>query len=364
MVIEMIYTFILYAILSFLTVALGTNGIKSKDGRFGLNILLLCFLLALVAAFRGETGTDSLPYRLIYENPSLYFTRNDVEIGFKLLMFICNELGLSFRTLFFIMNFFTSFFVIDAIQEEKDNIDINVALLVFALDFYLFSFNIMRQMLAISLCLWSFTKWNHNKRVCALCGLILATLFHRVSIICLIIVIARFFIQNRYYKFLICSASVLCLYIVVNRELMKYIIGLLTNQNLHYLLFVSEKLSTSGGAVWFLIKIMPIIIFSVLSLHRTEDKLDYRIYFGFMILGYILSLAGEFTSSEVERIGYYFSYCRVFMLGFVTAGDIKIGRWHFKQNQITTIVKTYLVIVYIYNFFIAGAGMVVPYIPG
>ena len=279
-------------------------------------------------------------------------------------MFVCNELGLSFRALFFIMNFFTSFFAINAINEEKDNINIKVALLVFALDFYLFSFNIMRQMLAISLCLWSFTKWNHNKRVCSLCGLILATLFHRVSIICLIIVIARYLIRNRYYKFLILSTSAIGLYIVVNRELMKYIIGLLTNQNQHYLLFVSEKLSTTGGAVGFLIKIMPIIIFSILSLHRTEDKPDYRIYFGFMIFGYILSLAGEFTSSEVERIGYYFSYCRILMLGFVTEGDIKIGRWHFIQNQITTIVKLYLVIVFIYNFFIAGACMVVPYIPG
>lgn len=360
----MVYTFLLYTTLAVITVVLGSNSMKKKSSRLNLDILLLCILLALVAAFRGETGTDSATYRAIYESPALYFQRTDVEIGYKVLMYVCNGLGFSYRALFFIMNFFTCYFALDAIREEKDNINVKVALLAFALDFYLFSFNIMRQMLAISICLWSFAKWNHNKKPAALFGLTIAILFHRISAICLIVIVARFFIQNKYYKLLILCGAALGVFLIKSRTIMTSIVGLLTNQNQHYLIFLSNKLATSGGVAGFLIKIMPIVILSLLSLHRTKNKSAFRIYFGFMILGYVLSMAGEFTSSEIERIGYYFSYCRIFMLGFVTAGDIKIRKWHFIQNQITAIVKVYLIAVYIYNFYIAGACMVVPYIFG
>ena len=361
----MVYTFFLYGLLAVFAVVVGSRGISSNNSKSSFKyIIIVCLVLALFAAFRGETGTDSLSYRNIYEDPSRYFSRDDIEIGFKILMFIANSFFCSYRVVFFIMNFFTSYFVFDAIRMEKENINVKIALLVYVLDLYLFSFNIMRQALAVAICLWAYVLWNHEKKKKSAIAIVIAILFHKVAVIWLFVLLFSFWIKNKYYKSIGLLISILGIILVTNRSLMLWIVSFFTNQNKHYLLFFSENLSTNGNVIGYFVKIIPILLLGYFSLYRTKENIDFRKTFLIMVLGYILSLTGEFTSSEVERIGYYFAYCRILVLGFITAGNIKINRFILLKKQITFLVVLYIIIVYFYNFYIAGACMVVPYLPG
>ena len=129
----MLITFILYTGLAILFAKI----IKRSSGMHVGILVLICIAMALFSAFRGEAGTDSWSYRNIYEMPSAYFVRTDVEIGYKILMYLCNRIRLPYVALFFIMSFFTSFFFLLAIREERNDIDIETAYLVYFFDFYL-----------------------------------------------------------------------------------------------------------------------------------------------------------------------------------------------------------------------------------
>lgn len=112
-----------------------------------LYFIVIFVLLFLLSAFRNGLGTDYESYANLYTNPS--FT-NSLSFLFNLIFIYGLRLISTDSLLFFIVTaFVTNYLVLRVIYKESSIILFSVAIYVFL--FYLSTFNLVRQFLALSL---------------------------------------------------------------------------------------------------------------------------------------------------------------------------------------------------------------------
>ncbi len=121
----------------------------SKVSKQQLYLLIIFLILFLVSAFRNGLGTDYPNYVKLFNNPSIPEADN---FSFLFKAIFCY--GLKFITtdsvfFFIVTSFVINFFIIKTIYYRSSIIWVSVILYVFL--FYLSTFNIIRQFLAISL---------------------------------------------------------------------------------------------------------------------------------------------------------------------------------------------------------------------
>lgn len=351
-------TFILYTVLgTFIAVSYKYIINKVCSNKL-LYIILLCILLGLFSALRGNAGTDTLAYRAIYFGENTSFSRGPLYIFFSNLF---SSIGLPYEVFLFFIGFITALFSFLAMNMEREKIDPLVAGLVFFFDLYLYSFNVMRQMLAISICLLAVSLYLREEKKKGIFLFIVASLIHSPAIIYLTIIFFHFIFKKKYHK----SIAVICvgitLFLVLNRNVLFVVMNYLIGNNSHYMHYFNAAYVGEMDIISYAIKLLPVIVFVIMS--STYLKLDkqMRIYSILLIIGYILGALDEFYGNEVGRIGYYFSYLRIFLLAYFACHKLKFGKFMIKQNWEKATVISYILIVYIYNIYIAGGGNLVPY---
>jgi hypothetical protein len=126
-------------------------------------ISLIIIFPVLVATFRYNTGTDYNIYRLFYYYNELnglkYFIRVDGTITEYLSWLVLEISRIIFGNLngyFFLSSFITLFFFTLAIDNFKDKINMPFALFIFYLFIYPITLNLVRQMMAVAICLQIF----------------------------------------------------------------------------------------------------------------------------------------------------------------------------------------------------------------
>lgn len=323
-----------------------------------LYIVFLCVLLGLFSALRGNAGTDTLAYRAIYFGEDTSFSRGPLYICFSNFFSV---LGLPYEFLLFFVGFLTALFSFLAINMERKKIDPFVAGLVFFFDLYLYSFNVMRQMLAISICLLAVSFYLREEKKKGIMLFIIASLIHSPAIIYLAVIFFQFIFRKKYYK----SIAVICigvtLFFVLNRNALFVVMNYLIGNNSHYMHYFNSVYVGEMDIISYVLKLLPVIIFVVMSSPYFKIDKRMRIYSILLVIGYILGALDEFYGNEVGRIGYYFSYLRIFLLAYSACHKLKFGKFVIKQNWEKGTIICYILIVYIYNIYIAGGGNLVPY---
>lgn len=148
--------------------------------RFDRNILLfIAFLIIFIpSAIRYNIGTDFPNYIYIYDNLE---SHTHMEPGFyyinKLLRFVNARAQWSIAVLAFIFSYAAIFS-----YPKKDAWILHLA---FTLSLLFFSFNGIRQAIAIAFSLWAFKHYLYNKLLTASLLIFIGSLFHAASLILL-----------------------------------------------------------------------------------------------------------------------------------------------------------------------------------
>ncbi|MFZ7186180.1 EpsG family protein, partial [Avibacterium avium] len=155
--------------------------------------IFLVFPLWFLISFRSETvGNDTIAYKHLYD----FFSTNDlstilsetdsygnIESGFVVLSYFFREiLGVSYDIFQIIVSTFICIGFYSFFNRYSSNVSLSWFLFIVLLSFSR-SMNIMRQMLAVSLSLYSFSLLLNKKYLKYITYILLLSLFHKTSLV-------------------------------------------------------------------------------------------------------------------------------------------------------------------------------------
>lgn len=335
---------------------------KSRGRNFEYYIWFLfsSISLSLIACFRGETGTDSRMYINRYNSQVFMNGYRTFETGFTFLLKSIYSLGFPYQAFFFIVSFIQTLFIFKGIEHEQKIINVKVSIFIYISSFYLSSFNGLRQCLAVSICLYAILLYLDRKWLKSIIFVVIAAQFHRTAYIVLVIIVA-YFVYKKSSKFFTYASFALLLLCVFNRQILNEIYKLFVGEYTGYL---SNNVVTEGSWIFYLIKQSPIFITATMSFDNYKFNRKYFIIFGLAISGFILGMLEYFTNTQVGRIGDYFSYLDIFLMGYISKYNIdwkSIGRLKIKSSTITILMYAYFYLLFLYNYAFKNFSELFPY---
>lgn len=158
-------------------------------------MIFIVFVLSLVLGFRSdEVGTDTIGYVDYYNSLSLDIFSGYMEKGWNAIAVVCKFFNLSAYGFHFVISMLTlSLISIVCLKINDERISGLVFFLFFSLGFYFHMFNIMRQLLAMSIVLLGYMQLTQGKKVVFFIYVGIACFIHLASIFALLMLIS-----NRY----------------------------------------------------------------------------------------------------------------------------------------------------------------------
>jgi hypothetical protein len=360
---SIILTFFLYNILIFGYYECVNRGLHAKKHKFKF-LILGCILCGIVAAFRGESGSDTAMYRtLYYSGVNAIHRWESFETGYVFTVNVFRTLGLSFEGFLFFVAAITTGLITWFITKNISEINLFVACMAYTTDLYFFGFNGIRQTIAICVCICAIELIYQKKTKIAFLLIVLATFFHRSAAIVLLVLVLKIVIKNKkIYKFIIVGTILLILFFVLNREILGKIIYFITN-SIYYESYATRDAETGSNIINYFIKQMPIILISYFGLMHCEyNNEKIKNYYALALFGITFSSIGSITQTQIARLGMYFSSFKIYVYGYVTNNRLYLTKKYFVDGKTIKIISIiYLYSLFIYNYFIKGFSNIVPY---
>ncbi|KGQ45294.1 EpsG family protein [Gallibacterium anatis] len=288
---------------------------KIRNIIFFFNLVLVFCLVV----FRYDIGSDYISYKELFEispkinNISLsYFIVDNVkniEYGYLLFQSISKTLFDNFYFFIFLFNL-VMFIIINRLFNKKM---MNVQLLVLYCFFILsYAMEAQRQAMAIVLVTYSFRYIINRKFVCFSLIILIATLFHKVSLLAfLLYFFVNYFPNNRRYYIYI----LLLIFILVSFDFsgkIIYILNELLNNSATIHRVYTYYFNYGGSQVSTIAIIHRLILFGLIMLfyHITDINLNKFIMFSlflFFIFSHIGQLAGRISEIFIFSYILYFS---------------------------------------------------------
>jgi transmembrane protein EpsG len=319
---------------------------------------LAVLIPSIVAGIRYNVGTDYMMYQagfnaIVTNNTIRSYV--DFELGYIFINKIVSLLGGNFYWLMFIMQLATMHYIYKALLNEKDNIDIELGMFIYMFLYYLISFNLVRQGLALSISIYAITCLNKKNKAVFIFYVLLASLFHKSALICLGILAVKFIFENRNRRLMKRITFIFILFCVIEREMIGNFVYFIYKES-YYASYFTRQTEVSGNILGYFVKNIPFIAYGFFTLKAISDNKQYSLYYNLMTCGYILSLLGYFTETQVQRIAYYFTYLSILVLPFCAKSISNKYKVLFKISIIFLIISFWL-----FNFFYKGYSDVVPY---
>lgn len=322
---------------------------------------------ALVAAFRGTTGTDTGMYVNSYYHLQKVASErsNGFEVGYGFLIEVFNYLGAPHEAFLFFMSFITILFFLMFIEKEKDYIDVRFSCFLFFINLYMFSLNAMRQCVAITMGLYAYSLYREKKYVRYVAITLLASTIHVTGLMGLAVAVCDVFFKGKHYKGLTFISVLLGGILIFNRTALVDIMTNLTNAD--YAAYIAADFGATGSIVSFAAKnIIPLFFLTVtfLSIQKTDAR---RICYVLTYAGYVLTMLCLITGTQADRIGYNFQTLNILTLSHALVSKT----WFYcgkrkivleKQSK-KVILYVFFFLLYSFNWFYKRFGGLVPYAP-
>lgn len=148
---------------------------------------LILIFMTLLPVFRSENvGTDTYNYILIFEKVKLLsfyeLFDSDIDKGYLFLNYIVSIFFNNYQSFFFIFYFIVFFNYLKSFNDNSKYVLLSM-LVFLCMESYFATFNIMRQMLAISICLLSIKSVFEKKLSNFILLVCFAALFHVTAFI-------------------------------------------------------------------------------------------------------------------------------------------------------------------------------------
>jgi len=307
---------------------------------------LIVVLLLFFSMFRGmNVGIDTAHYLADFSQRELdlssfsVYSSEFIFIGFERL---CIALNLSTQYVIYFFSIITFYFLVKSSQ--RFNVSVSLVCLFYVLfDYYTLSLNIARQFAAASILLYaySYLQYIDRRRFCFFLFVILASGFHIVSFVFIVLYFVRYINitpNNKWFFVVFCFAFYIFCFIWVNK-LMQPIINLLSiyNQYSDYL-SQTEEMQVTSSTILFntCIFLINIIVFVQLQKRGANKNLINLFLVSILIYTLFINLYGNFG-----RIKYSIGIINVVCYAYF------FDRNRFSRNKLVMITAIMIVYGYI-----------------
>lgn len=284
--------------------------ILQKDNRYVKSVMYILIALPLmyISAVRYYVGTDYGMYRYIFESAAI--GRNITFSSKTFLLFdrIIHQLGGNFFTSVAIISIIFMMLITISIMENSPYPEISI-FLFFTMGYYFQSMNIMRQMMGVSILLFSLKFVRERKLIPFIICVILATGFHSVCII----FIAVYFLYGIKIniKWALAVTPILFLGSLLTSSLINRLIQFtrFTNYIGNFSGFVGIR-AYLGLAINLAIFIWGTMVYSQMLFYSEEENYQYLLYGTLQILTVwvsVLLMGVRANYNQIARIQYIFS---------------------------------------------------------
>lgn len=312
-----IYCFIILFATFIYYLATHNSDKKSKNVFYLLSILFP----SIISAIRYGIGTDYFtayyPYFLELKSGALSYRMRNFELGYSLINRIVIFIGGEFNMVLFICAFITFYYLIKSLNCYKNKINVTLAFFLYMLLYFQKSFNLVRQMMSLSIILYALTTLNSGKNKKYIIYVIFASLFQRTSMIMLIIPFVKKIYQNKEKRGIRIISYIILLMFILNFKLIGNFLINIGGGSLEYYSYYFLEKDGIGISINYFIRFFPLLISSLFFLKHIRNDKEMSLYFSLYIIGTILSLLGYFTSTYGERIALYFLIVQVIFIPYV-----------------------------------------------
>lgn len=319
------------------------------------------FIIVVFAAMRNNVGTDYKNYLNMvtsekYSSLTTFFADKDTEIGF----FLINYIGRFFNSIqvtMAIASFITIIFYHLAMKKfEKENV---IAYLIFLFTIFPFSFNIVRQAMAMSIVFYAIAflyKKDYKKFILLI---FLAATIHLTALFSLVLILfdARLYFKENdktYKKYIIPGVLLsLTLIFMIN---FTFFIGLITKlPYLEHYSYLTNSVNVGGNKDIYLTAVLLILIV-IFSFRSYKKDINLQVLLIFIIFAVILLLGG-FFNPDAKRIATYFDLVYiVFIIEIIN--NRKSIKW---KNIFSVGFILYALTRFVLVFYYLGNAEIFPY---
>ena len=326
---------------------------NSKEYNVSVVAKISYFLIVFFpAAFRVNIGTDYLNYTKVF-----YLIQNNekvrAEVGWVLLNKICIILGMDVQWIFIISAFFTIYFIFKTPKK-----DFFIVFVSFFCLFYLDSYNIVRQCLAMSMCWYSYLLLEKNKKLKAFFYSITSIFFHSSLIIFVLFELMICFIKINNTK--IVYVILLCCFIASYINLpIKFLSIILahTRYGVYFTQFDYYNNRSSGLGSLFSLLVRLLIILSmyyfIIKYNKIEKKELSNIAFFVLAIAIMDVFSASIFMLQRVKMIFYLSY--MFIMKYLFSTNGLLYKW---RNGFFLL---YIILYFLIIKLITGANAIIPY---
>lgn len=301
---------VFYLLSSIVTALFSELSVKVKEKYAILFGIASVLIPSFFAGIRYGIGTDYfVTYSPFFDSLKKGITYNDatritLEPGYVLINKLVIIMGGSFQWVLFIASLITIIFIRQAVLYYQDKLDVGLAMLIFMLLYYQPSLNIVRQMMAVAITLYSYRYIYEKRPFKFIFFVVLASLFHISALIVLSFYTLFYIFTNKKYRWVELLIYILAFYLVFNFQSLQPLLSSV-GIPIRYMEYL-RKVSNFTISVGLLLRIVPYII-SLGMLWKYVKKSRIVIFnVKLFILGSIIRLIVYMTQFDADRIALYF----------------------------------------------------------
>lgn len=350
---------VFYIFIFSIAVILIQLGYHEKKGKWMIGIGLM--LPILIATYRYSVGTDYFTYLNHFQRTSKlsiseYIEVNGIsEIGNYLLCYLGNKLG-GYNTYLGIIAALTLIPIYLFLKQDNFNINIGISIFIFLCTGFMTSFNIMMQMIAVSISTLSYKYIFRKDFFKFLLVILIASSFHSTALL----LVPVYFLWVKYNE--------KDLNLFNKRTLILISIFLLFILNIEYLMSLLtsiEIFSDYSGYAWennrgsnrdIILKFIVLVVVMILRKQLILQDKRNKLFIIFILLNFIIGLTGGF-SPFIKRMGLYFEVSQIILFPTI----IKLYKNSKERAIVGFLVLIYIVLLMTLTIYVLKQGHLIPY---
>lgn len=347
-----------YGSLAILTGALAELSIKLQSKKKRLLFLGLTLLLpSLVAGFRYDIGTDYDSYVEIFKginnNES---TKVDNEFIFVFLNKIVGMLGMDFAVVMFLASFITTSFIYLALWNYRIFLSVGLGMMVYMFLYYQVSFNIVRQIVALAILLYS-VQFIHKREFWKFTLFtLIAVGFHITAVLFYPMYFLFWLFGRQEYHLLKILAFIGLTIVMIFYPVILYPIV----DDIEALSYYADSYLRADSlfniGLGFFVRTFPFVIAGIVFWKKIIQFPSMILYFNLVIIGSISLLSSYKGAGPTERISYYFLSALIIFVPFIYRESKKSG-----HRYIGYAVLGVIIFLWFWDFIYMGRNETIPY---
>ena len=319
-------------------------------------MMFILFIPSFFAGIRYGIGTDYNNYSDIFTAIHTGVGNNPTEIGYTILNAIVGKLGGNVQIVFFIMSFLTMFFVYLFLMDYRKSISVGIGMLVFLTMFYNMSYNIVRQVLAITISLYAMRCIDKQKPKSFIFFVLFAMTFHAGAVIILPLYFVYNSFPNKRKLYRIVIYIVYFLALTNYQTIVEFVsLNILDTEKYLYLTRDAGENLALGTVVQYAPQLLIGFVFYD---ELMEGNKSFKFYYFLLVIGYLTGLLPAFGAPIVlRRINSFFTISNVWLLPYYYR--------HFKNKEnyswLVPIVIIYMLLFWFVMYIMSGNAETVPY---